>query len=116
MQEESESEESEMTEYDPALISIARRRAEMKLGFYAHLILFVLVNCVLLAEWLMNGGFPTWAFVLVFWGIGLAIHHQAAYGKLKIGAKMTERELKKLKEEGFAMSPQEAQLRRQGKK
>jgi 2TM domain len=116
MQEESESETSEMTEYDPALISIARRRAEFKLGFYAHLIIFIPINLFLIIQWLIEGGFPIWVVVLVFWGIGLAIHHQAAYGKLRIGAKMTERELKKLKEEGFAMSPQEAQMRRQGKK
>ena len=116
MQEESESEIIEMTEYDPALIGIARRRAEMKLGFYADLIIFIPIICFLILEWLRNGGFPVWAVVFVFWGIGLTIHGMAAYGKLKIGARMTERELQKLKEEGFAMSPEEAKMRRQGKK
>jgi 2TM domain len=116
MQEESESETSEITEYDPALVGIARRRAEWKLGFFAHLIIFIPINLFLIIQWLIEGGFPIWVVVLVFWGIGLAIHRQAAYGKLRIGTRMTQRELKKLKEEGFAMSPQEAQMRRQGKK
>jgi hypothetical protein len=52
----------------------ARRRVGLKLGFYIHALVFVLVNGALFAINGLTGGgrwahFPLWG-----WGLGLAIH------------------------------------------
>jgi hypothetical protein len=52
----------------------ARRRVGIKLGFYTHALVFVLVNLGLFAINVVAGGtrwshFPLWG-----WGLGLAIH------------------------------------------
>lgn len=52
----------------------ARRRVKMRVGFYTHAFVFVLVNLGLLALNAALGGYrwsvwPAWG-----WGLGLAIH------------------------------------------
>ena len=52
----------------------ARRRVGLKIGFYIHALVFVLVNLGLYAINSVGGGprgshFPLWG-----WGLGLAIH------------------------------------------
>lgn len=59
---------------DQALRRTAKKRVGIKLGFYTHLLVFVLVNGGLfLLNQLTGGGrwhhFPLWG-----WGLGLAIH------------------------------------------
>lgn len=52
----------------------ARRRVGMKMGFYIHALVFVLVNLGLFALNRYTGG-ERWAiFPLLGWGLGLAIH------------------------------------------
>ena len=52
----------------------ARRRVGMKMGFYIHALVFVLVNLGLFAINTYTGG-ERWAiFPLLGWGLGLAIH------------------------------------------
>ena len=52
----------------------ARRRVGIKLGFYTHALVFVLVNLGLFAVNAATGG-TRWAhFPLLGWGLGLAIH------------------------------------------
>lgn len=52
----------------------ARRRVGMKMGFYVHAFVFVLVNLGLFTLNVMSGG-PNWSrFPLFGWGLGLAIH------------------------------------------
>lgn len=56
------------------LIERARRRVNMKMGFYIHALVFVLVNGGL---YFLNNvtGTPRWShFPLWGWGLGLAIH------------------------------------------
>ncbi|MGZ5204688.1 MAG: 2TM domain-containing protein, partial [Caldimonas sp.] len=56
------------------LMRRARRRVGIKLGFYIHLLVFVLVNLGLFALNAYTGG-QRWAvFPLAGWGLGLAIH------------------------------------------
>lgn len=65
------------TTLDPAHADLARRakrRVGMKLGFMAHLLVYLLVNGALVLINAAHGG-DRWAqWPLFGWGIGLAIH------------------------------------------
>jgi 2TM domain len=52
----------------------ARRRVGIKLGFYTHALVFVLVNLGLFAVNSVAGGVRWSHFPLLGWGLGLAIH------------------------------------------
>lgn len=59
---------------DEALHKAAKKRVDLKMGFYTHLLVFVLVNSGL---FLLNGmvGGGRWHFFPLYgWGLGLAIH------------------------------------------
>lgn len=59
---------------DDELRKAAKRRVDLKMGFYTHLLVFLLVNG---GMFLLNGvtGSPRWHhFPLLGWGLGLAIH------------------------------------------
>jgi hypothetical protein len=71
----------------------ARRRVGMKLGFYVHALVFVLVNLGLFAINSVAGG-GRWAhFPLLGWGLGLAIHGIVTFINLQ-GQGVRERMLK----------------------
>lgn len=54
---------------------LARRRAGAKLGWYAHLAAYVLVNLALYAMSRHAFGTRPWSvFPLLGWGVGLALH------------------------------------------
>lgn len=77
----------------------AKRHVERKLGFYAHLSVYVIVNTGLIALNLSSGSGKPWAlFPLAGWGIGL-LFHGLAVSLYAPGAKwkqrMIEKELKK---------------------
>jgi hypothetical protein len=62
------------TAHDTDLQTRARRRVAMRMGFYTHALVFVLVNLGLFALNAVTGGYrwsiwPSWG-----WGLGLAIH------------------------------------------
>lgn len=52
----------------------ARRRVGMKMGFYVHALVYVLVNLGLFAINNVTGGERWSIFPLLGWGLGLAIH------------------------------------------
>ena len=52
----------------------ARRRVGIKMGFYIHALIFVLVNGGLYAINSATGGARWSHFPLMGWGLGLAIH------------------------------------------
>jgi hypothetical protein len=59
---------------DDPLLARARRRVSLKLGFYTHALIFVLVNGGLFLLNSMQGN-TRWAHWPLFgWGIGLAVH------------------------------------------
>lgn len=62
------------TQSDQDLRRIAKKRVGIKLGFYTHLLVFVLVNSglYLLSQTTGNGRWHH--FPLFGWGLGLAIH------------------------------------------
>jgi hypothetical protein len=72
----------------------ARRRVSIKLGFYTHATVFVLVN---LGLFVLNGinGSSRWSpFALWGWGLGLAIHGVVTFMALR-GDGLRERMLRK---------------------
>ncbi len=79
---------------DDDLEQRARRRVGMKLGFYVHALVYVLVNGGL---WLINTYFSDghrWSvFPLMGWGLGLAIHGIVTFISLQ-GEGVRERMLK----------------------
>ncbi len=71
----------------------ARRRVGIKLGFYTHALVFVLVNLGLFVLGSVQGGsrwshFPLWG-----WGLGLAIHGVVTFINLQ-GQGVRERMLR----------------------
>ncbi|MBI5269516.1 MAG: 2TM domain-containing protein [Burkholderiales bacterium] len=56
------------------LMERARKRVGMKLGFYTHALVFVLVNLGLYALNAFQGGHRWSHFPLWGWGLGLTIH------------------------------------------
>ena len=55
--------------------SPAEREAARRRAFRAHLTPFVVVNLMLIAVWALSGAGPFWpAWVLLGWGIPLALH------------------------------------------
>lgn len=78
----------------------ARRRVGIKLGFYTHATVFVLVNLGLFALNTATGGarwshFPLWG-----WGLGLAIHGIVTFISLRgegVRERMLQAEIARLK-------------------
>ncbi|HRI17785.1 MAG TPA: 2TM domain-containing protein [Burkholderiaceae bacterium] len=74
-----------MTPTNPpdALEAQARRRVGLKMGFYVHLTVYLLVNLGLfaIAGLTGRGGWPL--FPLLGWGLGLAIHGIVVLLKLR---------------------------------
>ena len=54
----------------------ARKRVEEKKGFFIHLTVYVLVNCLLVIIWAFpsGGGYPWFLWPLGGWGIGILFH------------------------------------------
>jgi hypothetical protein len=75
----------------------AKKRVEELKGFYAHLIVYVVVNGVLvLINLWTSPGFLWFLFPLVGWGIGLFFH--AVFGFGLFGVFTKEWEEKKIRE------------------
>jgi hypothetical protein len=81
----------------------ARRRGGIRMGFYIHAFVFVLVNGGL---WLIDlaGGGPRWAvFPMLGWGVGLAVHGIVAIVSLRgegFRERMLQREIEALRKRG----------------
>lgn len=88
---------------DELLEARARRRVGIRMGFYIHALVFVLVNGGL---WLLNlaGGGPRWAvFPLLGWGVGLAVHGIVTFVALQgdgMRERMLRREIEALRRRG----------------
>lgn len=63
---------------NPPLERLACRRAAAKMGWYTHALVYALVNVGLIAIAVDNG--QSWyAYPLLGWGLGLAIHGAAVW-------------------------------------
>ena len=79
----------------------ARQRARAKMGFYQHLLVYVVVNGFLLALNLLTGPGSLWFYwPLLGWGIGLAAHALGVFAS-DVGAglsrRLEDKELAKLR-------------------
>jgi 2TM domain len=86
---------------DRVLESRARRRVGMKLGFYIHALIYVLVNTGLFVIDTVTGG-HRWSHVpLMGWGLGLAIHGLVTLFNLQgqgLRERMLRSEIERLRE------------------
>ncbi len=92
---------------NPMLLKQARRRANAKIGFYIHAVLFALVNAGLVGLNLFNGGFLWSLFPLVGWGIGLAFHAFGVFGfpgAAQLNQRMIDAEMRNLETKPVAHS------------
>jgi hypothetical protein len=82
------------------LRSLAKHRAREKIGFYAHLSVYVIVNIVLFSIWYLTlgpNGFPWFAFPLIGWGIGVTAHGIGTFYGNSLEKKISTKEYAKLK-------------------
>lgn len=85
---------------DEELRTKARKTVEAKMGFYVHLIVYIVVNTLLVGIWWFTGeGFPWFIFPLFGWGIALVIHFISTFKGLTYSDKMIEKEYEKLKKQ-----------------
>jgi hypothetical protein len=77
---------------------LARKRAGAKLGWYAHAIVFTLVNLMLFGMSRYGFGQRPWSvFPLLGWGLGLALHGISVF-VLGSGSGLRERMVQKERE------------------
>jgi len=83
---------------DLRLRKIAERRADAKLGFRTHLIVYLIVNAGLAVINYFTTDYP-WVLLVTFgWGIGVVAHGMAVYGSAGgQRERMVEAELARLK-------------------
>ena len=78
----------------------AKQRADMKMGFYVHALVYVLVNGGLFVL-AMAGDWARWqAIPMAAWGLGLAIHGLVVFVSLRGGGlreRMLAQEIERLK-------------------
>jgi hypothetical protein len=80
--------------------SRARRRVGMKIGFYTHALVFVLVNTGLFLLNNSAGGYRWSVWPLWGWGLGLTIHGVVTFISLRgqgFRRRMLEREIEAIK-------------------
>jgi hypothetical protein len=87
---------------DAELRRIAKRRVNLKMGFYTHLLVYVCVNLGLFALNHLVGGYRWSLFPALGWGLGLAIHGIVVAAQLRGGSDLRERllqqEIERLKQ------------------
>jgi len=85
---------------EEALHQAAKKRVGLKIGFYTHLLVFVLVNSGLYLVNSFSGGQRWHHFPLFGWGLGLAIHGIVTFISLQgmgLRARMLEQEIETLR-------------------
>jgi len=92
---------------NPMLLKQARRRANAKIGFYIHAVIFTLVNMGLIGLNVAIGGFLWSLFPLVGWGIGLVFHAFGVFGfpgAAQLNQRMINAEMRNLENKSVAQS------------
>ena len=84
-------------------IDKATQRVEEKLGFYVHLVIYVLVNAILTTLNFINSPDKLWFYwPLMGWGIGVIFHAFRVFSSKstpKFKQKMIDKELEKIDSE-----------------
>jgi len=78
----------------------AQSKVKRVLGFYRHLLIYILINIFLIVIISLNNSGPFWSFetfsTAFFWGIGLAFHALGVFGPgLVFGKNWENRMIKK---------------------
>jgi 2TM domain len=82
---------------DEELRSSAGERVKKRRDFSAHLAAYVVVNAMLIGIWAISGGGYFWpAWVLLGWGIGLALNLWDVYFRRPITRQDIDDEVKRL--------------------
>lgn len=79
----------------------ARRRVGMKMGFYTHALVYVLVNLALFAINSVTGRDHWHVWPLLGWGVGLAIHGIVTFAGLSsegLRRRMLAQEISRLRD------------------
>lgn len=94
-------------ETDEQLRQKAEKRAEEKVDFLIHLVIYLAVNSLLIIIWYFNGGsnwfsqgegmFPWFIFPLFGWGIGLVAHFFGSFASPGLKDRFAEKEYERLK-------------------
>jgi hypothetical protein len=88
---------------DEELLRRAKRRVDMKMGFYVHLLVFVLVNAGLFAINALQGGHRWHTWPLMGWGLALTVHGIVTFIGLRgegLRDRMMAEEVQRLKKSG----------------
>ena len=85
-------------ESEQELRAAARKRAEEKVGFYVHLMIYIVINAGLWALWYFTAPdqFPWPAFVTIFWGIGVVSHAIGTFFSHRYTDSLAEREYQRM--------------------
>ena len=78
----------------------ARRRVGVKMGFYIHVLVYVLVNLGLFAISSVTGRGNWHVWPLLGWGLGLAIHGIVTFASLRgegLRRRMLDQEIERLR-------------------
>ena len=70
---------------------LIRKKIELQFGFYAHLVIYIIINILLIFLDLKKPGNIWFIYPLLGWGIGIAIHGLSAL----FLPKMIEKEVEK---------------------
>jgi len=76
----------------------AEKRVEAKLGFYTHIVVYVVVNIFLIALNLITGPNEIWFYWPLFgWGLGLIFHGVGVFisGESGVKERMIQKEMDK---------------------
>jgi fatty acid desaturase len=88
---------------DDELRRQAQRRVKLKMGFFIHALVFMLVNLGLFVINGVAGGRPWALWPLAGWGLGLAIHGIVTLVKLRgdgLRERLLQQEIEQLKQRG----------------
>ncbi len=86
---------------DQDLRKLALTELRKKRDFVNHVITYGVVNVILLVIWALTGAGFFWpGFVIVAWGIGLALNGWDVYGRRPISEDQIQREAERLRAEG----------------
>lgn len=85
---------------DEQIESLARKRVEERIGYIAHLTMYILVNTGLIITWRLTGAsYPWFIWPLLGWGAGVVAHTLAfLFGpNSRRGAQAIDRETQRLR-------------------
>ncbi len=85
---------------DEELKNIALHSAQVKITFYIHFSIYIIINMLLLFNWYFTGaqGMAWFIWLIPIWGVILVAHGISAFGH-KYLVKATEQEYRRLKQE-----------------